>query len=128
MSALDKLGILKRLGGGKRWEWHEFGEEGIRLDQRGSLGPLRRVIVTYGPYADTVDHIVHASISFRDERIMPDYHELKDLHAAVWPNGHAYQVFVPEEEHVNIRSNALHLWGRLDGSRMMPEFSRNGSI
>jgi hypothetical protein len=40
----------------------------------------------------------------------------------------AYQVFVPESEHVNIHPHALHLWGRADGTNALPNFGRFGTI
>jgi len=36
---------------------------------------------------------------------------------------YAYAVFPPEEMHVNINSNCLHLWTNLDEPRPLPEFS-----
>jgi hypothetical protein len=37
-------------------------------------------------------------------------------------------VFAPPSEHVNIHDHALHLWGRLDGARVLPDFGRFGTI
>lgn len=69
---------------------------------------------------------VHASIA-RPE--MPTYEDLKLLHAAVFPGGWAYQVFAPPSSHVNIHENALHIWGRLDGMTVLPDFAAGyGSI
>ena len=70
---------------------------------------------------------IHASIS-RTSGI-PGYDDLVLLHRAVWGvTGHAYQCFVPPTEHVNIHARALHLWGRADGTRVLPDFGRFGSI
>ncbi len=63
---------------------------------------------------------IHASISRVDE--MPTYEDLKLLHQACFNNGFAYQVFVPNEKHVNFHEYALHLWGRLDGKPAMTDF------
>jgi hypothetical protein len=64
---------------------------------------------------------VHASMN-RVER-MPDYDDLVKLHRSVWGrNGWSYQYFVPESKHVNLKAHALHLWGRLDGQPVLPDF------
>lgn len=71
--------------------------------------------------------IIHASISHPDGD--PTYAELKALHAAVWPNGHAVQCFVPPTGHINIHAHALHLWGRSDGESLLPvDFGQFGTI
>lgn len=71
--------------------------------------------------------LVHASIAHPDS--MPTYEELTMLHRAVWGDGWAYQVFAPPSEHINIHEYALHLWGRLDGRPMLPDFTLGlGSI
>ncbi|MCW2757013.1 MAG: hypothetical protein JWO46_759, partial [Nocardioidaceae bacterium] len=55
--------------------------------------------------------------------------DLVYLHHAVWGStGWSYQVFAPAEDHVNIHSFALHLWGHLDGSPALPNFGYMGSI
>ncbi|MEU4804392.1 hypothetical protein [Actinosynnema sp. NPDC023587] len=40
----------------------------------------------------------------------------------------ALQVFVPPAEHANFHPRALHLWGRGDGRRMLPDFGSAGTI
>lgn len=71
---------------------------------------------------------VHASIAHHDETI-PAYDELVTLHRAVFgAGGWAYQLFAPPTEHVNIHAYALHLWGRLDGAPVLPNFGAGGSI
>lgn len=61
--------------------------------------------------------------------VMPTHEDMKLVHAAVWPNGHAYQVFVPPAEHYNYHEHCLHLWGRPDGSRALPDFrSETGAV
>lgn len=99
-----------------------FGPDGWRFD---NLNGRSSVIVTVADAEG--DDWIHASIAHRDH--MPSYSDLKLLHAAVFGNRWAYQVFAPPDEHVNIHSFALHLWGRLDGAPVLPDFTNGlGSI
>lgn len=83
------------------------------------------VILTCSPAEG--DDWVHASVAWRDR--MPSYADLKWLHAAVFEDGWAYQVFAPPSDHVNIHEHALHLFGRLDGKPALPDFTDGtGSI
>jgi hypothetical protein len=102
-----------------------YGCCGWVLDKGDGADRLARVIVTGDHLSDDVNWI-HASISYVDR--MPDYDDLKLLHAAVFDTGWAYQVFAPPSEHVNIHAHALHLFGRADGARVLPDFGRFGSI
>jgi hypothetical protein len=68
----------------------------------------------------------HASIA--GAVVMPTYDDLVWLHRIVFGDGHAYQCFVPPSEHVNIHARALHLWGRADGARALPNFGYAGTI
>jgi len=69
----------------------------------------------------------HASIAYNDHT--PTYEDLALLHRAVWgETGYAYQVFAPAAEHINIHAHALHLWGRADGARVLPDFGEFGTI
>lgn len=130
---LRPLDYRRRLGP-EKWEVpREFGPNGWVIDEKdkgNGYGTERRIIISL----DTGDawhdggRWVHASISYRDRNIMPDYDDLQMLHRTIWPDGHAYQVFVPPSEHVNIRANALHLWGRADGARVLPNFGFLGTI
>ena len=125
MSTLNSLQIRRRLG---RAEWGppvEFGPDGWMYDQ---LNGSARIIVTAGPAdpADDRTEWIHASISRPDA--MPAYQDLTSLHAAVWPDGWAYQVFAPSEHHVNIHAYALHLWGLPNGTRLLPNFGALGTI
>lgn len=61
---------------------------------------------------------LHGSVS---RNTMPTYEDLKLLHAALWPDGHAYQYFVPPDEHYNHHETTLHLWGRADGAAALPD-------
>lgn len=85
----------------------------------------RSVIVTCAPFSD--GEWVHASMTGQDD--VPPYSELVALHRAVFGDGWAYLPFAPPAEHVNIHPHALHLFGRLDGGRIMPDFTSGlGSI
>lgn len=90
-----------------------------------ATGSIARVIVTADHITDSVNWI-HASISRRHS--MPTYGDLKLLHAAVFGDRWAYQVFAPPAQHVNIHVNALHLYGRTDGQPALPDFGRFGTI
>lgn len=94
----------------------EFGPDGFMFTTE---YPKRSFIVTAAE-RDGVEW-VHASVAAPDET--PTYRDLKYLHAAVFGDGYAYQIFVPSDRHVNIHENALHLFGRLDKRPAMPEFS-----
>lgn len=118
---LDIKGIGARLG--PNWTPEEWGRDTVRF-----VGPNRTIIVSYDPDSEPGVEWVHASISYWDEWRVPTYSDLKQLHAAVFPTGHAYQAFVPPEQHINIRSNVLHLWGRFDDAPVLPNFGRLGTI
>lgn len=124
---LSPLAIRKRLG---KDDWAApvpFGEDGWRFDTKQGRG---RIIVTCSEFTSigepSGELFVHASWSWGDR--IPTYEELGRLHKAVWGDGYAYQVFAPPSDHVNIAQYALHLWGRLDGGRMLPDFGRFGTI
>jgi hypothetical protein len=92
----------------------------------------QKVIVSYDPDSEPGTEWIHASISYDTENQpftrYPSYADLKRLHHAVFGDGHAYQVFVTSDEHINITANVLHLWGRLDGTPTLPNFGRLGTI
>jgi len=118
------LPIRRRLG---PQEWAlpvEYGPSGWVLDHKTDG---LRIIVTDSPMAeDDGEWWRHASISHRDR--MPTYDELQMMHRAVWSEGWAYQVFAPTAHHVNISEFVLHLWGRPDGRRVLPNFGSRGTI
>lgn len=125
---INALLIRKRLG---RDYWGvpaPFGEDGWSFDTL--TVEHGRVIVTASDFtsigAPAGEEWLHASMSWQDR--LPTYDELVQLHKAVWPNGYAYQVFAPPSQHVNIHPYALHLWGKADGSPMLPEFGKFGTI
>jgi hypothetical protein len=84
------------------------------------------VIATPWDLEDDGIEWIHASICHHDR--IPDYAELKALHAAVFGGRVAYQTFVGTDRHINIRDGVLHLWGRRDGVDALPDFGRFGTI
>lgn len=122
-TSIDILKVRQRLGR-KGWSVpRQFGPDGWSMD--GLLMPSR-IIITCSPVPGDDTDWLHASISHPE--IMPAYEELAHLHKAVWPDGYAYQVFAPPSAHINIHSYALHLWGRPDGARQLPDFGAGGTI
>jgi hypothetical protein len=104
----------------------EFGPDGwMFLVANVAQAPPSSILISCAEIEPGVDWI-HASIANAER--MPQYEDLKALHAAVFGKGYAYQVFTPPALHVNIHEHALHLWGRLDGAPAMPEFGEDGSI
>ena len=115
-TSIDILKIRRRLGRDIWMPPTEFGPDGWRMVTRHGY---ESCIVTAANH-DGVEY-VHASIANAHQ--MPLYEDLVELHYAVWgDNGYAYQVFAPRAAHVNIHEHALHLWGRLDGAPVLPEF------
>lgn len=119
---VNGLEIRKRLGPADWAPPTAHGPDGFqyRRKDRGAA-----IIVTGWQEPDNVDW-VHASMS-RPAGV-PDYEDLTRLHQAVWPAGYAYQLFVPPSEHINIHPRVLHLWGRADGARVLPDFGKWGTI
>lgn len=116
-TSFNPLAIRRSLG---REAWGPpapFGPDGWTLVRRDRTGS---VIVTVADHDD--EDWIHASIARADS--MPTYDDLKLLHRAVFGDGWAYQIFAPSTEHVNIHQYALHLWGRLDGNPVLPNFTR----
>ena len=115
MSSLDALQIRRRLG---RGDWSTpvpFGSDGWMVER---LDGTARILVSVAS-CDGADWI-HASIA-RPE--MPSYADLRLMHAAVFGDGWAYQVFAPPADHVDLHRTALHLFGRLDGAPGLPDFT-----
>jgi len=115
----DCIKIHQNLGGIKSWKLpYEFIPNQWVFDSRSGT----RIIVSCAPYPTgdepTVEWL-HASISRRE---MPTYEDLVKLHKAVFNDGWAYQIFTPVARHINIHSKALHLFGRLDGKMIHPDF------
>lgn len=119
----DPLKIRSVLGH-KEWGTPtEFGPDGWYFTRNDRTAT---VIVTAAEY-DGIEYM-HASIATVNGETMPSYAELVVLHRAVFGTGYAYQVFAPPSQHVNIHPTALHLWGRVDGRPVMPEFGSEGTI
>lgn len=120
---IDALKIKRVLGR----DWfppQPYGEDCWWFDTRDPQG-LRIIVSPFGE-TDGSDWI-HASISRLNGEI-PTYDDLTLLHRAVFGDGYAYQCFVPASEHINITENVLHLWGRLDGMAVLPDFGRGRTI
>lgn len=120
--SIDALAVRRRLG---RRDWappQPYGPDGWSLLRRGGDGS---VLVSAAVMGDGHEW-VHASMT-RAARV-PSYEDLVALHAAVFADGWAYQVFAPPARHVNRHAFALHLWGRLDGAPVLPEFALDGCI
>lgn len=117
---LDARAILGRT------EWlspEPFGPDGWRFDRKDRTA---RIIATVAEAPDGSREWLHVSISRPDR--MPEYADLTLLHRAFYGDRWAYQVFAPPNAHVNIHPFALHLWGLLDGSPLLPNFGSAGSI
>lgn len=115
--------LLRRVWGVQEWAVPQpFGPDGWSMRSKDGEASI---IVSCASHngADWV----HASIA-REDR-MPDYADLVTLHRSVWKGrGWAFQVFAPDDDHVNIHERALHLWGRLDGRPVLPNFGAEGTI
>jgi hypothetical protein len=126
-TTIPALEIRRRLGRGAWASPQPFGPDGWYFAHHYRNGGI---IISTGPAADDEDcsrgDWWHASISWADG--MPSYWDLAVMHRAIWPTGYAYQVFAPPSAHVNIHPNALHLWGRPDGSIQLPDFGQKGII
>lgn len=126
---------LRRVMGRKRWAPpRPYGPSGWRMlaFRHDEIAPIGTIVVTVSEvpgYAEETGDFTdwcHASFSWVDR--VPTYDELMLLKSAVWPNGEAYQIHPAEEAHVNIHPFALHLWGRADGARVLPDMGRFGTI
>jgi hypothetical protein len=121
---IDALAIRRALG---RSSWaapQPFGPDGWQLRRHDGIAA---VLVSCAEWEGA--EWLHASIATKPSDHLPAYEDLVGLHEAVWRgSGYAYQVFAPSAEHVNIHPNALHLWGRLDGTNVLPDFGKLGTI
>lgn len=100
MSSLNALAIRRRLG---RKDWNApkpFGPDGWSFLHFLGAGSI---LITCASHDG--DDWVHASIAWGER--MPTYADLKMLHAAVFGDGWAYQVFAPPSDHVNIPRHTL---------------------
>lgn len=126
-TSLNALVIRKRLG---RNTWKTptaQGPDGWRFQEFVDGAMTREIIATVASH-DRVEWIHASVVRLTDgvvgDETMPTYEDLTEMHHAVFHGGqgYAYQMFVPPSSHVSIRNNALHLWGRLDGRPVMPDF------
>ena len=126
MTHLDALAIRRVLNEDEREAWGppvELGPDGWMFM---NASRTRTVIVTCAD-DDGGREWVHASMTGDGQ--LPSYDELAVLHRAVFGGGWAYQVFAPPAENVDIHRHALHLFGRLDGTPELPDFTHGtGSI
>lgn len=105
------------------WECVEKRVDGEAYRSK-SLGLL--VIISKAIELDSHEWI-HLSVSRRSR--IPSYEDLALVKKHFLGDRHAYQCFVPESEHVNIHPYVLHLWARVDGAAVLPDFTRGaGSI
>jgi hypothetical protein len=119
---IDAKAIHAQLG--ENWARPKpFGADGWQFDAQD-----RRILVSLDTESDPDSWWIHASISYTDVWRMPSYSDIKQLHAAAFGEGFSYECFVPASEHINIRSNVRHLWGRYDGTNVLPDFGRLGTI
>jgi hypothetical protein len=118
---LDALAIRRALGRTAYGPPEPMGADTWRYTRTDLTG---RVMVSVCPYGPDGAEWIHASMSWMDR--MPSYDDLKLVHRAVFGGRHAYQVFVPDAEHFNHHAFCLHLWGRVDGARVLPDFTGPG--
>jgi hypothetical protein len=124
---VNGLVLRKRLGRDRWAVPQEFGCCGWQVDTLND-GNRGRILVTADHQTDFANrrNWIHASISRLG--VMPSYDDLKLMHAAVFGAGWAYQAFAPDSDHINIHAYVLHLFGRVDGERALPDFGRFGTI
>lgn len=126
MLARNRVDILqvRRVMGPKLWRPAKpYGDDGWILD---NVAADQRVIVSFHP--ESGQDWFHASMSNRHEGL-PTYADMALLHRAVWGDtGWSYEIHAPVDSHVNIHPRALHLWGLVDGSPVLPNFGAAGSI
>ena len=104
------------------WTMWERSEDGACF-KRGNI----QVIVSLERYDDG-SLWVHASACGRtgpQRFYLPSWEEMKRVkHDFFGPDTETYQVFPPDCEWVNDHPCVLHLFGRLDGARVLPDFTR----
>jgi hypothetical protein len=124
---LDVQAIQKRCG--PQWRHGPLIAGGIEADDAWLFeGPGARMIVSYDVDSEPGVPWIHASFGYQLRERMPTYNDMKRMHQWVFGDGFSYQVFVPPEQHINIASNVLHLWGRHDGKPALPDFGKWGTI
>jgi hypothetical protein len=100
------------------------GEHRRRVEASGK--PQRCSIIVSQHVFDDQDWL-HASIYLGDQTT-PTHEDMTMLHRAVFGRRrHAWQCFVPADQHVNLKE-VLHLYGRVDGRNVLPDFRIFGQI
>lgn len=70
---------------------------------------------------------LHVSMAFKNK--LPSYQDMCDCKRIfVGPERQAMEIFAKESRHVNIHKNARHLWSCVEGTDLLPDFGRFGSI
>lgn len=124
-SHINALAVRRELNRGDGGGWGPPRPAGPDGWMYGHDSGRRSVLVTCADHHG-VDW-VHASMTGAQQ--VPGYDDLVLLHRAVYGTGWAYQVFAPPAQHVNIHERCLHLFGRLDGAPVLPDFTYGtGSI
>jgi len=67
------------------------------------------------------NHWIH--VSYSRNHWTPTHEDTIKVKDAFIGNKYAYSIFPPKENYVNIHKHCLHLWARLDGQAVLPEFS-----
>jgi hypothetical protein len=107
----------------------------VRHHARALTGSLIATQTNHPQAADPLAEWLHASLAWEAE--MPSYADLVLLHRAVFGRKrYAYQVFAPQHKHINgsvrdglpAHEHALHLWGKVNGTPVLPEFGWLGHI
>lgn len=77
-----------------------------------------QVCVTEERHPDGVEWM-HVSVARRSR--LPSWEDVKVVrNLFLNPDAEAFQMLPPQAEYVNTHPYALHMWSRLDGSRVMP--------
>jgi hypothetical protein len=119
---------IRRMLGPKKWlPPQPWGPDGWCF---GNTDFTMSIIVSCA-WMDGVEWI-HASIAYTEHGMpifeastgstVPTHDDMQMLHAAIFGEGYAYQVFPVMEEGV------LHLFGRSDGKPVLPEFGGQGAL
>jgi hypothetical protein len=93
-----------------------WGDGWVLVDENKTL----KVIIDCEVKTDGAEWL-HVSYSRRSWT--PTHEDTCKVKAAFIGDRYAYAVFPPVERYVNIHPYCLHLWARLDGSPVLPEFS-----
>lgn len=115
-SIIDALRVRKMLGAKGWFPPQPWGPDGWCFGSN----DFTKSIIASCAWMDGVEWI-HASIAYNDGTI-PTNDDMQMLHAAIFGEGYAYQVFPVFEE------GALHLFGRSDGRPVLPEFGGQGAL